>query len=70
MNSQVRSIGLPKVLLHLSKTKDNVGHVGLSQQQDPLKVLAISQLVNYSLFLNNNLLTVPIHMETMDVMEG
>jgi hypothetical protein len=59
--------GKIEVLLLLSKTKDNVVHVGLSPPLVLLKVLSSSLPVNLSVYLNNNLLIV-LH-KTWDVRE-
>jgi len=43
-----------KELLLQSRTKDNVDHVGLSQQQEMLKDFGKSTREPYQTFLNNN----------------
>jgi hypothetical protein len=61
------SIGKIEVLLLLSKTKDNVVHVGLSPPLVLLKVLSKLLPVLLPVYLNNNLLIV-LH-KTWDVRE-
>ena len=66
--SHLKSTGLIKVVLHQSKTKDNVDHVGPSQPSVHWKELITLQPRNLTHSQNNNWLTVRLHMETMDVM--
>jgi hypothetical protein len=50
----IHSIGLPKELSLMLKTKDHADHVGLSLPPDLLKELINSKTKNCYLSLNNN----------------
>jgi hypothetical protein len=65
--SLIQLIGELKELSIQLKTKVNVDHAGLFQQQLPLKVNTLLKLEHSFLFLSNNLLTALQHV--MDVTE-